>query len=226
MSDQNIQSQIDAINQKLDLILEEVYAQRAMRYSIEDLADDVSIIGKDIFKQTVIQLDKSNVEVDPEALAGIGLKLIRNLETINQFMETLESVNDFIKDVEPIIHQVGLDAIHKMHKLEQKGYFEFMRELGKAADNIVTHFSAEDVKALSDNIVFILETVKNLTQPDMLNAINNALAIYKNLDMENIEEYSVFRAIREFRKPEMKKGIGFMITFLKKLNEIETSKSK
>ena len=223
MAEENIQAQIDAINRKLDLILEEMHAQRESRQSLEDLTDDLSIIGKDIFKNTVIQLDKAGVEVDTEALAGIGMKLVRNIENINEFLEILESVNDFMKDISPIIHQVGLDAIHKMHELEQKGYFDFLRELGKSFDNIVTHFSAEDVKALSDNIVFILETVKNLTQPDMLKAINNALAIYKNLDMDQVEEYSLFKALMEFRKPEMKKGIGFMITFLKKMSEMPVS---
>ncbi len=220
MSEEIIQAQIDAINKKLDLILEEVYAQRETRQSLQDLTDDFSIIGKDIFKNTVIQLDKAGVELDTEALTGIGLKLVRNIDNINEFLEMLESINDFMKDAGPIIHQVGLDTIHKLHELEQKGYIDFFRELSKSLDNIVTHFSADDVKALSDNVVFILETVKNLTQPDMLKAFNNALAIYKNLDMENVEEYSLFRAMMEFRKPEMKKGIGFMITFLKKMNEI------
>jgi uncharacterized protein YjgD (DUF1641 family) len=220
MSDPNIQAQIDAINLKLDLILEEVRAQKEMRESILDLADDASIIGKDIFKNTVIQLDKAGVELDTEAIAGIGLKLIRNVGNINDFLDTLESVNDFLKDVSPIIHQVGLDAIEKLNYLEQRGYIDFFRELSKALDNIVTHFSVEDVKSLSDNVVIILETVKNLTQPDMLKAVNNALAIYKNLDMENIEEYSLFKAMMQFRKPEMRRGIGFMITFLKRLNEL------
>jgi uncharacterized protein YjgD (DUF1641 family) len=197
-----------------------MHAQRESRQSLEDLADDISIIGKDIFKNTVVQLDKAGVEVDPEALTGIGLKLIRNINNINEFLEMLESINNFMKDVGPIVHQAGLDAINKLHELEQKGYIDFFRELSKSLDNIVTHFSAEDVRALSDNIVFILETVKNLTQPDMLKAINNALAIYKNLDMENVEEYGIFRAMMEFRKPEMKRGIGFMITFLKKMSEV------
>jgi uncharacterized protein YjgD (DUF1641 family) len=220
MSEQNIQAQIDAINQKLDIILEELHAQRETRQSLEDLTADMSIIGKDIFKNTVIQLDKAGVELDTEALTGIGIKLIRNIENINEFLEMLESINDFLKDAGPIIHQVGLDAINKMHELEQKGYIDFFRELSKSLENIVTHFSAEDVKALSDNIVFIMETVKNLTQPDMLKAINNALAIYKNLDMDHVEEYSIWRAMMEMRKPEMKRGIGFMITFLKRLSEV------
>lgn len=226
MSEEIIQAQIDAINKKLDLILEEVYAQREARQSLQDLTDDFSIIGKDIFKNTVIQLDKAGVELDTEALTGIGLKLVRNIDNINEFLEMLESINDFMKDAGPIIHQVGLDTIHKLHELEQKGYIDFFKELSKSLDNIVTHFSADDVKALSDNVVFILETVKNLTQPDMLKAFNNALAIYKNLDMENVEEYSLFRAMMEFRKPEMKKGIGFMITFLKKMNEISPQNPK
>ena len=221
MSENNIQVQIDAINQKLDLILEEIHAQREMRESLTDLADDVSIIGKDIFKNTVIQLDKAGVELDTEVIAGIGLKLIRNAGNINDLLDTLESVNDFLKDVSPIIHQVGLDAIQKLNYLEQRGYIDFFKELSKALDNIVTHFTVEDVKALSDNVVVIMETIKNLTQPDMLKAVNNAVMIYKHMDMENVEEISLFKAMMEFRKPEMKKGIGFMITFLKRLSEMQ-----
>lgn len=219
MADQNIQLQIDDINRKLDFIMEEVRAQRQMRESMLDLADDVSIISKDIFRNSVRELDKAGVELDPEAIAGIGIKLIRNVGNINDLLDTLESINDFVKDATPIVHQVGLDAIQKLNYLEQRGYIDFFRELSKALDNIVTHFSAEDVKSLADNVVVIMETLKNLTQPDILKAVNNAVMIYKNLDMDEVEEYSLIKAMMQFRKPEMKRGIGFMVTFLKKLSE-------
>ena len=221
MADQNIQTQINEINRKLDLVLEEVYVQKQNREAILDLADDLSIVGKDVFKNTVIQLDKAGVELDSEAAAGLGIRLIKNIGAINQLLETLESFNDFIQDATPIAHQVGLDAIQKMNELDQKGYIDFFKELASIIDNIVTHFSVDDVRALADNIVTILETVKSLTQPDMLSAVNNAVHIFKNVDPNNIEEYSVWKLMREFNKPEMKRALGFMVTFLKNISAEE-----
>ena len=182
MTEHNVQSQIDEINRKLDIILEEIFIQKQSREATKDLIGDLSIIGKDAFKNAVIHLDKAGVELDSEALIGTGIRLIRNIENINEFLDTLESINDFLKDASPIIHQAGLDAIQKLHELDQKGYIDFIRELIKVIDNIVTGFTTEDVKALADNIVTILNTVKNMTQPDVLEAINNAVKVYKSID--------------------------------------------
>ncbi|NVO19625.1 MAG: DUF1641 domain-containing protein [Bacteroidetes bacterium] len=217
MEDISIQSQIDAINRKLDFILEEIMAQKQSRESREDLISDLSVIGKDAFSHTVSQLDKAGVEFDGEVLAGLLVKLIRNLGNINELMDTFESVHDLIKNVTPIAHQVGLDAINKMAEFERKGYLDFIRELGRVGENITTHFSPADARDLADNIVNILETVKRVTKPDMLVAVNNAIAVYGSLDMQNIEEFSLWKAFREMRSPEMRKGMGFMVNFLKNL---------
>jgi len=219
MSEKHIQSQIDEINKKLDIILDEIYNQKQVRESALDLVDDLSIVGKDVFKNTVIQLDKAGVELDPDALAGTGIRIIRNITNLNEFLDTLESINDFMKDATPIIRQVGLDAINKMNELDQKGYIDFFREFGKVMENVVTHFTVDDVNALADNVVTILETMKRMTQPDMLQAVNNAVNVFNHLDATDVPEYSLFKALREMRTPEMRRGLGFMISFLKNLTK-------
>ncbi len=218
MSENNIQEQINELNRKMDIILEEMYAQRNSRIEKEDLAKDLSIVGKDMFAHSVTVLDQAGVELDGEALTALMIKIIRNIGTFNQMMDTLESANDFMKDVSPVINQVGLDAIAKFAEFEQKGYLDFFKELMSISDNIVTHFTVQDVRDLADNVVSILEMVKNLTQPDMIGAINNALTVFKSMDTENIPEYSMWKAFRTMQSPEMKKSIGFMITFLKNLS--------
>jgi uncharacterized protein YjgD (DUF1641 family) len=213
----NMQEQINEINRKLDLVLEEVYAQKQSRETMTDLVDDLSIVGKDVFQTTVQRLDKEGVELDADTLASIGIRLLANLENINNMLEMMESMNDFVKDVSPIAHQVGLTAIEKVNELDQKGYIDFFKEMAKVADNVITHFTLEDVRELADKIVPILEMVKEITQPDMLESVHNAVVVYKNLETENIPEYSIWKLMREMNSPEMKKGMGFMMSFLKNL---------
>lgn len=222
MDNSNIQEQINDINRKLDIVLDEIVAQRQTRQSIEDLTADLTIISKEVVASTVTELDNAGIEVDGEAVKQLALKLVRNVDTLTELFEMLESGKDLLADLTPILHQVGLDSIHMMNDLEKKGYFDFMSQSIKIFDNIVTHFSTEDVQMLADNIVTILETVKSLTQPDMLKAINSGLIVYKSIDVENIEEYSIFKALREMNSKEMRRGIGFMITFLKNISK-ETS---
>ena len=217
MAKDNIQEQINEINRKMDIILEEVMAQRETRQSIEDLTSDLTLVGTDVFKSTVTELENAGVELDGEAVKQLMLKLVRNVGTINEMMEMMESVNDLVKDVSPIIQQMGLDGIHMMHEFEEKGYFEYMKEAMKIFENITKHFSVDDVKMLADNSVTILETIKSLTQPEMLKAINSGLVVYKSIDVRGVPEYSLFKAMMAMNSKEMRRGIGFMITFLKNI---------
>ncbi len=221
-----VQHQIDSMNQKLDLILEELEIQRQKRQALEDLLTDLNFIGNDLFKATVDELDHAGVEVDTEQLKNLFFRLLRNAGTLNDMLQAAESMMDLANDIGPILRQMGLDGIKKMYDLEQKGYFEFFQAMIKIADNIVTHFTAEDVKLLADNIVTILETVKNMTQPEMLQAMNNAVSVYQKMDVDQVEEYSMWKAFKELRSPEMKRGIGFIMTFLKNISEDKVNLNK
>jgi uncharacterized protein YjgD (DUF1641 family) len=63
-----------------------------------------------------------------------------------------------------------------------------------------------------------MDTLKNITQPEMLQSMNNAVNVFQKLELDDIPEYSIWQAMKEMRSPEMKKGIGFMISFLKNLS--------
>ena len=222
MKDNDIQKQIDAVNMKLDIILEEVTAQKEVRQNISDLTAALSIVTKDVFGAAVTELDNSGVEIDGEAIKILLLKIVRNIDTLNELFNMIESGYDFIKDITPIFHQVGLDGIKTMNRLEARGYIDFFKESLRIVTNIVENFTVEDVRLLADNIVIILETVKNLTQPEMLEAVNNGTVVYKSMKVTDTPEYSLFRALREMNSPELKKGLGFMISFLKNIAKEES----
>ena len=217
MEEKALQTQIAELNQKVDLLLEYVNQQRLKTNQLEDLVADVSIVGKDMYDSAVEDLDNRMVNLDIDQVKGLVLRVLRNIENMNKFLELFESMNDLIKDASPIFNEVIIDFTKKMNMLDQKGYFEFFAEAGNIVDNIITHYKPEDVRELSNNIVNIIDTVRLATQPELMAAINNGVKIYSSIEMENIPEYSIFKVMKEMNKPEMKRALGFFVTFMKNM---------
>jgi uncharacterized protein YjgD (DUF1641 family) len=53
----------------------------------------------------------------------------------------------------------------------------------------------------------------------MLKSVDNAVKVFSSLEMEEVPSYSIFRVMREMNKPEMKKALGFFVTFMKNLSK-------
>mgnify|MGYP004700926905 CR=1 FL=1 len=217
MEEKSLQAQVAELNQKVDLLLEYVNQQRLKTIQIEDLIADVSIVGKDMYNSAVEELDKRMVTFDGDQVKQLLLRFLRNIDNMNAFLGMFESISDFMKDAGPIFNEVVIDFTKKLGEFEKKGYFEFFGEAGKIFDNIITHYSPRDVRDLADNIVTIVDTVKTATQPEMMNAMNNAFNVFKNIETENIPDYSFLKVMKEMNKPEMKRALGFFVTFMKNM---------
>jgi uncharacterized protein YjgD (DUF1641 family) len=221
---ENMSKQIAELNQKVDTILEYVNQQRLKSMAVDDLVEDVSIIGKDVYDSTVKALDEHEVVLDPDELRELGIRVAQNVGNFNSILDTMGSMMDLMKDVAPIANEVIIDATKKLNEFEQKGYFEFIREFGNIVDNVVTYYQVEDARMLADNVVTILDTIKNLTQPDMLRSVDNALRVFATMEMDDIPSYSIFKVMREMNKPEMKRALGFFMTFMKNLSKNQMNK--
>ena len=214
-----MQAQLDALNRKLDLVLDEIALQRKHRQEMDDLKDDLMRVGKDLYNTAVVELEDMHDSLSTAELLHLGKKMLRNVGTITMVVDQLESLKDFLIDAAPLARESAIDFMQRLDEFDRKGYFAFLREAGNALDNVVTHFSPEDVKALGDNVVTILNTVKSLTQPDMLGALNNAVSVYKKLDIEVSGEVGYFALAKELRTPEMRRGLAFLMAFVKSLAE-------
>jgi uncharacterized protein YjgD (DUF1641 family) len=220
----NTSKQIAELNQKVDTILEYVNQQRLKSQAMDDLISDASIIGKDVYDSTVKALDEHEVVLDPDELRELGVRVAQNVGNFNAILDTMGSVLDLLRDAGPIANEVIIDTTKKLNEFEEKGYFDFMREFGNIIDNIVTYYQVEDARMLADNIVVILDTIKNLTQPQMLRSMDNAVRVFSKIEMDDIPSYSIFGVMRELNKPEMKKALGFFVTFMKNLSKNQNDK--
>lgn len=217
-TDPALTERLEALDRKLDLLLEEMAAVRRVRREIDELRDDLTRVGKELLPALADELEDVSPHVRPRDIAALFKQVLRNVNTLNAALAQLQGARELVHDATPIARQLMNDTIAKLDELDRKGYFEKGRALARALDNVVANFSVEDVRLLSDNLVAILSTVKSLTQPEMLQAINNAVEIYKKVDFDSIEEFSLWTAFREVNKPEMRRGLGFLMVFLRNLS--------
>jgi uncharacterized protein YjgD (DUF1641 family) len=189
MSESNIQEQISKLNQKLDLILESIEQQKRNREEFDDLVSDLSIVAKDAFHHTVVMLDKSQVDLDHSGIPMLLIKLLQNIDTFYEMLEMLESAKDFMKDISPILHQIGLDAVIKMNEFDQKGYFDIVRNLTRP-DVIAalsrTSKAIAEVKMddkLDNKSLFGL--LKQLNSPDVRKSLSYALRLVQAINQKN-----------------------------------------
>jgi len=226
MADQNLELQLQSIDQKLNLITEELAVVRRQREELNELKQDLTIIAKDLFSTAIDEFEDIAPFVQTGDFLHLLKKILQNTQNITMVMTKFESGLDFIADAKPVTKELFSTTLEKLDAFDQKGYFQFIKELINIGDQVVEHFSEEDVRLLGDNVITILETVKGLTQPEMLTAINNAVGIYQNLDPKDAPQYSIWKVMRELNTPEMKKGIGFVITFLKKITAEQEIQNK
>jgi len=226
MADQNIELQLQSIDQKLNLITEELAVVRRQREELNELKQDITIIAKDLFSTAIDEFEDIAPFVQTGDFLHLLKKILQNTQNITMVMTKFESGLDFFADAKPVTKELFSTTLEKLDEFDQKGYFQFIKELLNVTDRVVGHFPEEDVKLLGNNIITILETVKELTQPEMLAAINNTVGIYKNLDPKDIPQYSIWKVMREINTPEIKRGIGFVITFLKKITAEQEIQNK
>lgn len=220
MEQKDIQLQLDELNNKLNFIISEIELQRKQRSEIEDLKTDLLRVAKDVYSTSLEEFEQVHDYLKTGDIFHLFKKLLRNINNLSNLFDQLENVRDFLKDFTPISRELIIDFMKKLDEFDKKGYFEFLKESQNIVDNVVTSFTVEDVKALGDNIVTILNTVKNLTQPDMLQSVNNALNVYKKLDIEIKEDISLIKILKELNQPETKKALYFTLQFLKSLSTL------
>lgn len=191
MENQELQKQIDVLNQKLDLLLGYIEEQRRSSMVIEDLVDDVSRVGTEIFKSTVDQFEHQSVTFDGEAFQGMLFKLIKSIPTLNSMLDMLESANDLVKDVSPIVLEVFIDITHQFQKLEENGTIDALKKIGNDLSNP--------------------QFAKNLT------LFTNAIASVK--PDENLDKKSLFGLMREINKPEVRQSLGFILRIAKEISK-------
>lgn len=217
MDTTDIQEQIDALNQKLDFIVEELAHQKRHRLEMQDLKEDLTIVAKDLYQTTVVELEEVSDHVRPGDIVFLLKKLLRNVNNISGAFDQLESARDLLADLTPISKEVYSSLLVTLDELDRKGYFEFARKARGMADDAVGTLVEEDLDQLRENLPKLIRWTKSVTQPGTLRALETMVVALERGEASAREDVSLFGLLKEMNKPQTRRGMAAMLEFVRGL---------
>ncbi|GIV75985.1 MAG: hypothetical protein KatS3mg050_0379 [Litorilinea sp.] len=220
------QAQLAAIERKLDALThavaelaEQAREERRRRQVWEDLQADLTPIVRDVYGLAVAQAAELEPYVQPEEILALLKRLLRHTRSFHALLDELESAQDFVRDFTPVAREMMDQATTSLDALEQKGYFSFLQEGLYVLEQIVTSFTPADVRLLGDNIVLILNTVKALTQPEMMRLLHDLTASLQEAEAQAEElPTSLVGLLGQMRDPDVRRGLALTLAMLKRIS--------
>ena len=209
------------LTQKIDMLAEQVaylteqarIAEQA-RQSREELMETMLPVAKDAMRLASEQMEEVQEYLDPEDLVRLLKKLVRHGPQIEMLVDQLDSLTDMLDVARPMLRE-GMDKATAMAgEFEKKGYFTFAQGGMRMMDNVVTSFGEDDVNRLGDNIVLILNTVKDMTQPEIMNFLRNTLLVASK-EVEKPVSTSFLDLYRQMQDPAVRRGLALTMRVLK-----------
>ena len=215
MENKNIENQLNNIQSKLDFITGQMAESQKRQREFQELKDDLTIIGKDIFNSMVEELDDVAPYFDTDDLIHLFKKLLRNTKNLNKILTQVEGAQDLYQDIQPLTKQFFEEILETLNEFDRKGYFDFGRELLQILDTVVTTIKTDDLKKIKQNTPMVLQIVKNLSDPQILTRMNQVLEFIKENEFTDQSNISFFSILKKMNNKDVKNGINFMLELVR-----------
>lgn len=209
---------LDRIELMLAEIRSELAAQRAGRERWAELAADATPIARQALASVGETLDESGITL--EQMSSFVVSLAAAMPILQTLLDQLESLSELAGTVSAYLPEATTAITDRMTDLDERGYFRFMGAGAGVVDRVVTSFSEEDVEALGDNIVLILNTVKEMTQPEVMTMLRRTFESVQE-EETHFEETppGALALIREMRDPDVRRGLNKVVHMLRSVGE-------
>ncbi len=209
----DLNRKMDSLATQVAYLTEQAQISERGRQNRSELVENMMPIARDVMQMASDQLEEVEEYIEVEDLLRLVKKVARHRPQIEMLVDQIDTVTDLIEVIGPITREALDKAILVLGDLEQKGYFKFPRSAVRMIDNVVTSFTEDDVDRLGDNIVLILNTIKDMTQPEIMNFLRNTFLVAEK-EVEKPVAISYLALIRQMQDPAVRRGLGLTMRVL------------
>ena len=216
---EQLSRRVDRMADQMDFIAAELLAQRESRERWSELTETLVPVTRGAVDMATRELEDLSPDVTAEDAARFARTAARALPKLEVLLAQLDSLSELLHTVNSL-SGAGMDKLTAVLAVaDDKGYFAFARQGGMIADRVVTEFTEEDVKALGDNVVTILNAVKEMTQPEVMGLVQRTAISVSDAEDTPIEPPSLFALLKSMRDPQTRRGLAKVMAMLHTVGE-------
>jgi uncharacterized protein YjgD (DUF1641 family) len=220
-----LEAKIDTLTEQVAFLTQEAELAKRRREFWTELQADAMPIAGDVLQVLERELGELSADVRIGDFADLLRRLIRVAPVLDQALRYLEMFAELASDMMPLGEHAMSVTTDRLVELDQKGYFGFAKSTWHVVDRIVTGFSEDDVEALGDNVVLILDTIKELTQPEIMAALHHMIEAVQRqqaqLDQETEKPPGLFKLAMRLRDPEVRRGMNRALNTLGAVADVD-----
>jgi uncharacterized protein YjgD (DUF1641 family) len=206
---------LELLSEQVAMMAHELKAQREQRERWAELVSDAAPVMSGAMQSVTRELEALSDDVSVEDAAALARALVRAIPTLEALLRQVEALNSLAGEVVPLASPAMATLTATLQELDEKGYFRFVQGGIGIVDKVVTSFTDEDIEALGDNVVLILNTVKEMTQPEVMTLLQRTALTAQEVDEDVTDAPSVFALLKQMRDPQTRRGLGRVMAMLR-----------
>lgn len=199
---------LELLHQKIDFLTEQMMETQRRQRELEELWKDVTPVLTDLFNTAAEELDEIAPYFGYEDLIHLVKKMLRNIRSLTVLFEQVEGAQDLVEDLVPLSKEIFDEVLGRLDALERRGYFRFMKATLGVVDDVVVHYSEEDVRRLGDAIIVVIGIIKEFAQPEMLASLQKAAAAVRTMKIDIPAKQSTMGLLRQMLDPDVRRLLG------------------
>jgi uncharacterized protein YjgD (DUF1641 family) len=215
-----LEERLDRLTAQVEYLVEKAERDELRRMNLGELGHDLGPIATQAMSSASAKLEE--VDISLEDLGHFLTVMATALPTLEKAMLQLTSISELAGDASDLAAPAMHSLTERLGELERRGYFDFARSSLGIVDRIVTSYSEEDVEALGENVVLILDTVRQMTQPEVMSMLRRTLDTV-GVAEGPAEPPSLFRLLRAMRQPETRRGLARVLNMLRSVGDSSPS---
>jgi uncharacterized protein YjgD (DUF1641 family) len=216
-----VDERLEVLTAQVERMAAELERQRFERERWTELSADLAPLARSALERASAELEFKDLELSGAELVGVLESLIRSLPALRRSLDQLEGLAELAGELSELSGPAFERLTEAFAELDERGYVSFAKGGIDVVDRVVTSFDEDDIEALGDNIVLILNTVKDMTQPEVMQMLRRTFTTVQSDEQAPAEPPGLFALLREMRSTEARRGLARLVRMLRSIGTQE-----